>query len=111
MCKEESSLGMRLKPCQVLSKNSCNLKKTSKHIQPISHPPHERIKTFLIKIKSTVTPILQRGSVGFIGLEAVPKNDVTYRIHGLISFKRILHIKCMFLSGFCTCKFSTRINT
>ena len=44
----------------------------SKHIQPISHcPPHERIKTFLIKDTEA------EGNAVFTRLETVPKNDVT----------------------------------
>ena len=68
----------------------------SKYIQPLSHyPPHDRIKTFLIKKKDTENDghsNLTEGSAGFTCLEAVPQNDVTYSwcIHGQSHYWAVL---------------------
>ena len=54
----------------------------SKHIQLISHyPQKKRMKTFLIKTKTTTKKNIEMhsnltgGSAGFTCLETVPKND------------------------------------
>ena len=53
----------------------------SKHIQPISHyPPHERIKTFLIRKNSSRSNLTEGSAQSRLGAEAVEEGAKVSRI-------------------------------
>jgi len=53
----------------------------SKHIQPISHyPPHERIKTFLIKRNNSHSNLTEGSAQSRLGSEVVEESAKASRI-------------------------------
>ena len=58
-----------------------NLLRMSKHIQPISHyPPHERIKTFLIKRNNSHLNLTEGSAQSRLGAEVVEEGAKASRI-------------------------------